>query len=569
MFGSFRKHQKWIWILGIIIIIPSFVIFFTPDVDLTFSGRDDSYDFGSIDGRKINRQEFGDALKQVRLAYFFNSGGTWPGSDEATQSQLENDVMIRLMLQRKLEEYEIEVSEKAVARLIKSQLGDLPIQDFVNERLAPQGLIVDDYVAYLTYQAGIMQLIPVAGISGRLVNPSEARTLFGKENENIHVEAVGFWISNYLDTITVDAASLGRFYTNRLALYREPDRMVVNYVEFSASNFLSQADQEIAANTNLAQNIDEFYRQRGADSFKDTNDVVKTEEEAKAEIRDDLRMSLALRAAQRQANDFGNALLELPQPNKAEDLLTVATNQILEVKSTQPFGRTDTLEETKLDANFRQQALRLTAATPIQVNPVVGENAVYMIALKEEIKGATPNLDQITDKVTEDYKSDQARNLARANGNSFLARLTNGLAAAKSFETICEEAMVTPVAIPAFSPSTRPPLEGLDERFNLTMIQRTIESLEEGQASSFLPARDGGYVLYYKGRSPVTEEKVQAELEEYTANLRQYRLSQAFNQWVRKQMETQNLVMPNRGAQEVAPDTDSGAAPPPPPPSGS
>ena len=37
MFGSFRRHQKWIWLLGVIVIIPSFVIFFSPEAK--YSGR--------------------------------------------------------------------------------------------------------------------------------------------------------------------------------------------------------------------------------------------------------------------------------------------------------------------------------------------------------------------------------------------------------------------------------------------------------------------------------------------------------------------------------------------------
>src|SRR5262250_1721750 len=45
-------------------------------------------------------------------------------------------------------------------------------------------------------------------------------------------DAVGFWASNYLDQEQVKQEDLMKFYTNRLSVYRIPDRIDVNYVFF-------------------------------------------------------------------------------------------------------------------------------------------------------------------------------------------------------------------------------------------------------------------------------------------------------------------------------------------------
>ena len=58
MFGSFRKHQKWIWILGVIVIIPSFVIFFSPDAKWAGGAGGENYNLGSIRGEPIKLNEF-------------------------------------------------------------------------------------------------------------------------------------------------------------------------------------------------------------------------------------------------------------------------------------------------------------------------------------------------------------------------------------------------------------------------------------------------------------------------------------------------------------------------------
>lgn len=580
MFGSFRKHQKWIWLLGVIVIIPSFVIFFSPNVDFDKVSAGKSYDLGSIEGRRITRDEYVPFYNEARLAHFVRAGGRWPGTDEATQNRLEGDALSRLLLVRKLKELSIYVSDVAVARMAQRQLRDYPLNRFVTEVLRPQGFTESDYHTFLRHETGVQQLASVAGLSGKLVNPREAEMLFRKEYQNIHVDAAVFWISNYLDKVTVTPEGLTQFYTNRLQVYREPDRIQVSYVAFVATNYFNEADQKLAAITNFNERIDEFYRQRGADSFKDTNGVVLSEDAAKTKIREDLRRDYALQEAEIRANRFGGALLERPQPNRAEDLKTVADALGVTVQETPPFSANKGLEEMDFPPTFQQQAMQLSTNNPIRVEPIVGKNGACIIAFKNEIKGENPSFEQIRNKVTEDYKQQKAREMAGLAGQSFYRTLTNGLAQGKTFAELCQQSNVKREELPLFSPSSRPPLEGWDNRFNLAMAQRFTEDLEPGQVSPFSPTRDGGYILHLLDRSPVDESRLQKELPEFTANLRQYRLGQAFDQWFRKQAEHARLSSPRRTS-EVGPDqgpaagggTPSGGAAPvgaatPPAPSG-
>src|SRR4051794_39249592 len=65
MFGSFRKHQKWIWIAGVIVIIPSFVVFFSPDARLKGSGGGNQAtgNHGTINGKPISFGDFNRAYR--------------------------------------------------------------------------------------------------------------------------------------------------------------------------------------------------------------------------------------------------------------------------------------------------------------------------------------------------------------------------------------------------------------------------------------------------------------------------------------------------------------------------
>src|SRR3954470_18830369 len=92
MFGSFRKHQQWIWILGVIVIIPSFVIFFSPDAKWNRGlrgGSDKGLDLGSFNGRPIGRDEYMAANRETKINYFMRTGGKeWPGNDEQTRRKI-------------------------------------------------------------------------------------------------------------------------------------------------------------------------------------------------------------------------------------------------------------------------------------------------------------------------------------------------------------------------------------------------------------------------------------------------------------------------------------------------
>src|SRR5258708_38924498 len=98
--------------------------------------------------------------------------------------------------------------------------------------------------------------------------------------------------------MTPTPGAITQFYSNRLANYRIPERMQVSYVKFDITNFLTEADQDLAKTTNLSQRIDAVYQQRGTNYYKD----VKSPEEAKEKIREEMRKELSTIAARKKAS---------------------------------------------------------------------------------------------------------------------------------------------------------------------------------------------------------------------------------------------------------------------------
>ena len=134
--------------------------------------------------------------------------------------------------------------------------------------LQPRGFQVEDLERFVRHYMGVQELIATVGLGGKLVTPQELRDLYKREHQELATEAVFFSASNYLASVTVPPDALSQFYSNRLAVYRLPDRVQVSYVRFDLTNYLAAANQELARMTNLDLQIEEAYRQRGTNFLR-------------------------------------------------------------------------------------------------------------------------------------------------------------------------------------------------------------------------------------------------------------------------------------------------------------
>jgi len=559
MFGTIRKHQTWLWAIIITITVISFVVFFSPYTQLDNGGfgQNVAGNFGSIKGRPITVDEMRNGLREMRLSYFLRTGGReWPGNDEATARSMEREAVSRVFLLEKLKEMNISPSEEAVGRMMKDRIGDFPADKFEAEILLPGGVTWQDFDRFILHEAGILQLVNSAAISARLVNPRDAEEYFRKENEEMAVQLAVFFASNYVDKVMVTPAALSNYFNIHAAAYRIPRRITVSYVEFPATNFLAEADKFLGTLTNLEAFITEQYARRGTNYFTSADGKPLPETEAKARMKEEIRLSQALTTARREASVFGNDLISQPDANQATNLFKLASAKNYTVKTTAPFDSLSGLDTNNFPDAFRTKALALSTNRPIEFSPIVGSNSIFVIARQGEMPSEMPSYDQVRAKVLEDYKNAEAQVLARTAGQAFERALTNGLAAKKSFLEIATAEKARTVIVPPFSAANAESLTNLTVKINPRMIAGVAGDLEVGKASPFIPLADGGMVAFLSARIPVSAEKVKAELPEFMARLRAYRQGEAFNHWFRRQAELSQLTLPPRD------QPDAGSPPP-------
>lgn len=558
MFGTIRKHQQWLWILIITVIIVTFVFFFSPDVGQVGGNRPKDPVFGSIAGQPISQQEYLEGIEEAQLAHFMRSGGReWPDNDDT--AALERDAVYRVFLKQKIKDMDIHPSEEAVGRIVRERLGNFPLAEFERQYLLPNKLNLSDFERFLRHEAALQQLVNTAGVTAKLLNPKEAEILYRKENEEAFTEVALFSASNHLDKVSVEPAAVGRFFTNRMALYRVPERTRVAYVEFPATNFLAEADKRLAGITNFEAQVEEYYYQKGTNNFKGTNDTILSAAEAKQQIKEELRMESALIEARRQANQFGTALMEQPQADTLAAFENFAAAQGRSVKVTEPFDRMSS--DTNFPPEFTQKALTLNTNAAVLFNPILGEDSVYVIALHSRVPSEMPSFDKVQEKVTKDYRQQQALELARKGATNFYATVTN-VVPKKTFAEAAKQNDVTLIAAPPLTPSTTT-LTNLDPRVNLRMLQQFAFDLEPGDVTSVVPTADGAALIHLRERKPVDDAKLRAELPDFLNRIRLYRHNEAFNNWFRKEAEQARVTPPQR---DVAPAPTPGQPMPMPQP---
>jgi SurA N-terminal domain len=550
MFGTIRKHQTWLWTVIATVTIVSFVVFFNPNNRGTGSSRGPA-NFGSINGERISEEDFYNARKEVDLQYFFMSGGNWL-RDEADAKKagfdLEQRTYARLLLIQKENQLGIHVGSEMAGQFATDMLRQYGQPSaFVEKVLQPRGLQTSDLDRFIRHELGIQELISTIGLSGKLVTPQEAQSLYEREHEELSTEAVFFQGSNYLAAVSAPTEAVQEFYTNHLSEYVIPERVQVSYVKFGYSNQLAKAEHEI---TNLTQIVEDRLQALGSNYVR----YGKTPEEVKGKIREEILMRIALPEVRKQANAFAGPLFETTQPPTLEQ---VANTNGLTVNVTPPFDIGSGPTNLDVGSEFTRAAFSLSAERPV-AEPVVSRDGVYVISFKNKLPREIPTLEKIHDQVVSDYKYSQAVTAARKAGMEFQRALTNGLAQGKSFDAISAEAKVKPVTLPPFSISTRSLPEAEDHLpLNGNRTQMGLKDIAfstlPGKASGFHETNEGGVIVYVKAKIPLDQAKMKNELPTFTSNVRLSRSREAFDAWFRKEADKGLRDTPLFRRQEMPP----------------
>jgi hypothetical protein len=538
MFRFFRKHS-WILVITLTLTIVSFVVFMGagPAARNNGGGRGGDADYGTIYGHTITAADFEQAKRTFFLSYWQQTGGEWPDKNASvTAAQIDQQTYSYLLITEKAKQLGIHVDDNAVATAAGEFLSSpslmrlfetrqpVPPAEFVQEVLAPHNLTVEDFQRSIRTRLAVSQMIQALGLPGVLVTPQEAGTLYDRETQEVSTEAAFFSASNYLAQTAVTPAAVAQFYTNNMAAYREPDRVQVSYVVFDVSNYLAQSKAEWAK-TNFESMVESAYQKYGATEFASE----KTPEAAKIKIRETLIRQRAGVDAEVDAKAFVTKLYAM-EPVKPENLAALAKAEKVTLKTSAPFSANMGPEDFDAPAALTKAAFQLSADSPY-AGPIPGTEALYVIALANQLPSAIPSFDEIHNRVVRDLTMQQAIALAQKAGTNFYFNAVVQLATGKKFPQIATAAGHPAVTLSPFSLSS-PEVAGSQDRAEVGQLKQAAFTTEAGHLSRFVPTADGGFVLFVNSLLPVDQAKKTTEFPQYLSQIRRSRQSEAFNLWI-------------------------------------
>ena len=546
MFATIRKHLKWLWIVVIVLVTLAFVVYMGPTSGMQSDPMARGV-YGYVNGRPVNRDRFMEAYQEARIQFFLYTQ-VWPEDSPAAQEMFdaERQVAERLALLDKLEALRVHVDDRAVAQWIAQVFRDRETdrfspqtyRQFVDVGLRRGRISEAAFRQFARREVGMRHLMELGGLSGSLIPPAEAEQQFRLQNEQIHTAVALFSMAGQLPTVTVTPEGLTNFFNQEAARYRVPDKMRVNYVQFPLTNYQGRAEAELAAEPNLALRLETLYLQRGTNSFRDASGSVMTPEAAQEQLREEMRDQSALTIAYRETTGFGEQLLARyeAEPDRADHLETLAAAHDLPAGVTEPFARFERPPGLQVDAEFAQAAFDLSPVQPMSLEPVAGQDGVYLMTLKERVPGYVPPLDQIRPQVLADFERSEARRLAREAAQAFLDSATQALAEGQDFNSHAEAQGVALARPPAFAMTTRS-LPGLTADIDFRQLQTAALELRAGELSEVLETRDGAMITHVISREPADESRLETELDAFLISLRQQRRQEALSEWFRKELE--------------------------------
>jgi hypothetical protein len=545
MFATFRKHQKLLYGLALAVIIPSFVVFFSPEIGR--NSGDGEVNLGVVDGKPVSRSEYNQARREVALRYRLFMG-SWPDSARMARfnQNLNQETLQRAALIRRIEAQGIHAGDEAVVEQIRTYFRSpegryepASYQNTLKMLATEAGVTEQEFVNFVRHELGIRHLGEVHGLAGKLVTPRIAEDAYRREHEQLLTAGVFFHASNYVGKVEIKTNDLAQFYTNQLPRYRVPVRVQVHYAAFEAINYLTEAAKQLAQNTNLTAAIDLEYERRGTNSFTNAVGKVLSPEEAKETIKEEQRKMLALNAARLDARRFANVVFEKDQPTVA-DFLAAAAAQKITVKATEPFTIADGPKDLKVSPGFASAAFEFIKpnAVPVSSKAIVGEDAVYLLAFKQQHEGYNPPMETVLEKVTEDYRRQESLNLMSKAAREARTALTNAMAGGKSFVDAAKEAKLEAVTFPALVRNPRPVPELEKLLANSFMFQRHAWETPTGQTSEPMSAGDTAFIVHVLARQPAPADKLAAELPSILENLRESWQGYAINDWMSRQAQS-------------------------------
>ena len=560
MFGTVRKHSQPLWIVIIIMVVISFVVYFTPgydpfenqggtateaNVELSFARQQ-----VLLDQAITMSQQFGGFLPpslnaQVLAGQFRDQDLNQDG--EVDVSGLDYAAHMRLLRLRKAKDLGIRASDNMVKARLELMFSNPNDQKFSQDaytgfltQYRNAGLLgsgdsgEEQFQELIREQITFQQLDNLMTRSVGFFTDEATADQQAMDNKLYTAQAVFFSTSNRIDSVTNLASIATNFYPTLIDQYFVQPKRQVAYVLFPVAPYLEDAEKEIKLDDLVKERVDKHMNSTNSvDHFTDANGTKLVAgaalDAAYSEVRKTQQSSLdaiTLPKAKVPTTELRKALFGGEQSEWIIDqLYAKAKAQELEVQSatTDRANAEALLPQALVDAVF---GLNLQPGQLSTSAVEVAGEGYYVWGLEKLIEGRPRNYEELTDEekaeVKEAFIAAEVKKLASEEGNDYRDTLAKLTTEGKSVEDLLNDSEQTVISLPAMTLSATDvnatALEGLA---TVTEIQSVIGNLERENRSlakpnwlsSYNPASTegvGGFIVHVSkvedGAAPSPED---------------------------------------------------------------
>ena len=557
MFGTVRKHSQPLWIVIIIMVVISFVVYFTPgydpfenqggtateaDVELSFARQQ-----VLLDQAITISQQYRTIPPNAReLAGFFRDQDL-NRDGEVDVSGLDYAAHMRLLRLRKAASLGIIVSDNMVKARLEQMFSNPNDQKFSQDaytgvltQYRNAGLLgsgkggEEQFQEFIREQITFQQLDNLMTRSVGFFADEATADQQAIENKLYTTKAIFFSTSNRIDSVTNFTSIATNFYPTLSDRYFIQPKRQVAYVMFPVAPYLEDAEKEIKLNDLVKERVDKHMNSTNTvDHFTDANGTklvagASLDAAALADIRKTQQAELdaiTLPKAKVPTTEFRKALFAGDQSEwTIEQLYAKAKAQGMEVQSAiaDRANAAALLPQALVDAAFGPTLKPGQLST--SAVEVAGEG-YYVWGFEKLIEGRPRKYEELTDEekaeVKEAFIAAEVKKLASEEGNDYRDTLAELTAEGESVEDLLKLSKQTVISLPAMTLSATDvnatALEGLA---TVTEIQSVIGNLERENRSlakpnwlsSYNPASTegvGGFIVHVSkvedGAAPSTE----------------------------------------------------------------
>lgn len=553
-------QNKLVWIVFSVIVVLSFVFWGTQTVDTEDYSR--QFAAGELHGEPISREELNDAKFSSYLSFILSTGTPLPYTSRL-EEQIRPLAWRRLASLRLAQRMGLTAGDGEVYASIlqepafqtDGQFDAAKYEAFLNEQL---GALLGGRLTKQRFERHVREELTLGKLRTMLqqtvlVPPAVSRQAYHRLRDQHNVLYAVIRRDPLAETVEVTEADARAYFESSPEEFELPERRVIAY---------TRVDLDAVAPDAPIQEADiESYYQRNREQFAlekpDAADVIDLTAEAGAEgddgvggyrpledVREEIVAALRREQARVQALDIANDLVYDLQPDQfgnAPAFAELTEKYDLPLAETPPFDRAqssvDGLPDDVADEVISQAFQLYDTPDEYYSNPIAGEDAVLVIALREVLEPEIPAFEEVRDEALAAARDQAVQEALQAQAEEVRSAMQAAADTGREVSQAVRDVEAETSETGFFSVA-----EGLEDLPFAAALGRAVTRLNVGETSEPISAAGDLVVAHVLDRRPAEEDGFADFEDSFEQTMQLQYASAMLNDWQEQLLEQAGFV---------------------------